>query len=132
MEKYKISKGKPRPLKMFGFGISEYRENMTKWWNDLLDNQKLKDTQELKLFAESLLHLEDMIIQAENAHRAEVEALKEDLAKWKENRGRKPVLTFEQREEIRQRNADSESCRKLANEYGVSERTIRRVLKTCP
>jgi Fic family protein len=131
MDKYKISKGEPRPIINLGFGIAKYNDIFLERWNAFLDKYTLKyDSQELKLLADSVLHLEDMIIHTNAAHRAEVEELKAELRKWTENRGRKPLLTKEQHEQIKLLRADGESCRKLARKFGVSERTVRRVLES--
>jgi DNA invertase Pin-like site-specific DNA recombinase len=136
MQHLKIIKGEEREIKLFGFGIWEYKELMNKRWNEFLDRHNFrKETQEMRLLAESILHLEDILIKNEKNHRGEIYLLKQEirklereLKKWTENRGRKPVLTTEQHEQIKQCRADGESCRKLAREYGVSERTIRRVI----
>lgn len=123
-----------REFRRFGFGAWDYYWHMVDRWNTFIESlPKLPQdgrTRQYKALAEMhdyMINLSDMINQTETEHRAEVQALKKELAKWTENRGRKPVLTAEQREEIKQLRADGESCRKLARKFGVSERTIRRV-----
>jgi hypothetical protein len=129
----KIIWGDKRESRRFGFSLNEYYKVMVERWNTFIDSRgdwemDKRTNKAMRHLAESVLYLEDMIIQTEAAHRAEVDALKKELAKWTENRGRKPSLSAEERKQIDQRRADGESCRKLARDFGVSERTIRRAL----
>lgn len=135
MSNMKIIWGDKRESRRFGFGLNEYYKVMVERWNTFIDSRSDWETDKrtskykaMRHLAESVLYLEDMIIQTEAAHRAEVDALKKELAKWTENRGRKPSISAEERKQINQRRADGESCRKLASDFGVSERTIRRAL----
>jgi hypothetical protein len=136
MDEYKIIRAK-REFRRFGFGIWDFYWHMVDRWNKLLDNlppMKMdRRKRHIKAIAEMqnyMINLSDMINQTEKDHNAEIEKLKNELAKWTENRGRKPLLTESDCDEIKQRRADAESCRKLARDFGVSERTVRRVLKT--
>jgi len=133
---FKIYKVK-REFREFGFDIWAYYWHMVERWNKYVDTiEKLPDdgrTVEYKAmdnFYTFIMSMCDMINQTENAHRAEVDALKAELRKWTENRGRKPLLTKSDCAKIKLLRADGESCRKLARKFGVSERTIRRALES--
>ena len=126
-----------RELKKFDGDITQYYKDLAELWNVLekliaepTDGRRPKYNLAYNNFFYKLLFLSDMIIQTKIQHYKEVEQLKEDLNKWTANQtGRKPILTAEQKEIIKIEKASGASNIALANQYNVSEGTIRNVLK---
>lgn len=138
MSRFDIFKG-DRPFKTLGYDIwKHYWMTMDRWNEHLKVNIKKdpdKGTPEYKALNdvfEFLCHLSDIIDQTGREYRAEIWKLKCKLRKWESNRGRKPSLSEEQKERVRQLRADGRSLRSLGREFGVSASTIGRAIKTLP
>lgn len=139
----KIVDGKKRELKKSDIGIEDYYKNLADKWNELSDKiSEQKDSQttyshSYYSFFYELLYMWDMIIQTKEEYeqiidskKKEIETLKEKLKPWTEQQGgRKPILTDEQRQKIKQWKAKNISNREIAKNLEVSEGTIRNELK---
>lgn len=139
----KITWGSKRDLKKYDISIEQYYKNLGDHWNDLSDfisdptDRRTKYYRAYHQFFMELVYMSDMIIQNQKQHEAlinkkneQIQALERELEKWTEQQhGRKSKLTEHEKEHIKNWKKSGASNREIANKIGVSEGTIRNVLR---
>jgi hypothetical protein len=136
MGKYAIGWGARRELKKFGFNIRRYYEHMIDRWNEMVklrtwsEDERTRESKAVYRMMDSMIHLHDMIAQTEREHEERIKDIENKLKVWtSQQTGRKPKLTEEQKEQVRQMKARGESNRTIGRQFGVTEGTIRKILK---
>jgi hypothetical protein len=141
---YKVIWGVDRELKKMDFTLMQYYRGLTEAWNVVAEKYVKKNedgrTNEYKdwrRFINALVHMNDMIIQAEGDYEKtireqdeEIRRLKFELSKWTDNqRGRRRKITPYIEKRIREEIVEGKSKRAVAQQFKVDEKMVRMILK---
>jgi len=135
----KITWESNRELNKYDYDIIQYYKNLVERWNILSPYIKEPTdgrTNEYKAydgFYNELIYMWDMIIQTQQQYETQIKNLEAELSKWTDQqKGRKPILTDEQKQQIINWKDASISNREIAKRLRISEGTIRNFLKALP
>jgi DNA-binding NarL/FixJ family response regulator len=142
---YKVIWGVERKLIKLETTLFDYYKALTEAWNIVAEkyvkkneDRRTNEYKEWSFFVNTLVHLNDVIVQTEDGYKKiisnqaeELRRLKFELSKWTDNqKGRRKKITPYIEERIKEAAASGMSNRAVAQKYKVDEKTVRMILKT--